>query len=119
MLENITFMTKSDFISTQAALKSFVFKLAVVYVAGLACFIFWPEKKGPDGLDHLFVACFFAYFFIGMFLFIWLQIRRQRQLGAYCPKCSRRFGPKSARLVIATGKCGACGERILDDLPVF
>jgi hypothetical protein len=116
-LGGIALMTKSDFISRQTALKSYALKLAMTHLAGLACFILWPEKKGPDGLDHLFVFCFFSYLFVGICLVAWLQIRRQRQLRACCPKCKKRFGPKSAQVVLATGKCGSCGERILDDFP--
>ncbi len=117
LLGHSAFMTKSDFISRQTALKSYVFKLALVYLAGLAGFMFWPEKKGPDGLDHIFVGCFFSYLFGGMIVFVWLQLRRRKQLGAFCPNCGKGFVKKSERLVIATGTCGGCGERILDDLP--
>jgi len=106
-------MTKDQFIVNQRALKRFGLTIGLLFIAGLALFGLWGSHL-PGGTSPLFKVSFCIYLFVGSILVVWLNFRRQKQLGACCPRCQKRFHENSARIVIATGKCGYCGERILD-----
>ena len=109
-------MTKEKFIFNQRALKHFGLTVAWTFCAGLGLFLLWGMRL-PGGTSPLFQVCLSIYFLGGGILVVWLNIRRQKQMGACCPKCRARFYRKSADIVIATGKCEHCGELILDDIP--
>ena len=66
----------------------------------------------------LFVATFITYFVVSCVgLRSWAR-RSIDQLSLDCPGCSKwLIGRKGRRseIVIATGRCGACGARVLED----
>jgi hypothetical protein len=38
-----------------------------------------------------------------------------KKVGLLCPKCSHRFERTSFEIVMATGKCGGCGQQIVKE----
>jgi hypothetical protein len=59
----------------------------------------------------LFFGAVSSWFY---FLFVY-RIKRLREAGMSCDKCNKLFEHIDQRLVIATGRCSCCGERILSD----
>jgi hypothetical protein len=114
-------MTKNEFISKQAEWKRYRFKIGCIYGAGLGLFMLWSfllsGMKDLHGTSPLFRVCGFIYFCGGVLLFLWLNVRRMKQLGAICPNCKKPlfFNAILTKNVIATGKCGRCGETIIND----
>ncbi len=92
------------------------FIFLVVYISGIiVCFL--PAAKKMN--VHPFYAfawfvLFFAYL-LGM-PFLWNRILYGKPDPQFlkCPACNKRLG-RMSQLVIATGKCGRCGARILTD----
>jgi hypothetical protein len=39
-----------------------------------------------------------------------------KKVGLLCPKCAHRFERTSFEIVMATGHCGGCGERIVSEV---
>jgi hypothetical protein len=44
-----------------------------------------------------------------------LRRRQWRKAGLVCPACGTLFQENLAAIAIATGKCGGCGQPVLDD----
>jgi len=92
------------------------FLFLVVYVSGII-FCFLPATKRMN--EHpLYALAWFVLFFtylIGM-PFLWSRIVHGKADPRFlkCPVCKKRLGRVNQR-VIATGKCGHCGARILTD----
>jgi hypothetical protein len=107
-------MSKQEFIAKQKALKYFGFTIAVLWLVGLG-FLSLLGKVLSVGKNQLYTTCSIVYILGGAALIVWLNIRRQSQLGCICPKCGKRFYKVSAENVIATGKCGRCGETIINE----
>lgn len=92
------------------------FLFLVVYVAGIIC-CFLPATKKMN--EHpVFTVAWFVLFFaylLGM-PFLWNRIWYGRPNPQFlkCPVCKRPLG-RIRQLVIATGKCGHCGNQILTE----
>ena len=112
-------MTKDEFISKQVTLKYYALKTCLVWVGGMGLFLFWPSlfkgRSDQQGTNTLFVICFFIYLFGGAVLIGCINIRKQKQIGSFCPKCRKRFYKASAKIILSTGKCGRCGEMIISE----
>jgi hypothetical protein len=109
-------MTRNEFISRQKSLTRYGYIAAFVLLAGLAIFILCSYVLFGGNLyrtNPIFQICLTVYCFGGAACVVFLNIRRQKQIGA-CPKCGKRFHRDSAQVVIDTGKCGKCGETIID-----
>lgn len=92
------------------------FVFLIVYVAGIIGF-FLPATEKMNG-DPLFIIVWFVLFFsylLGM-PFLWCRILYGKPDPQFlrCPFCKNRLG-RINKLVIATGKCGHCGNLILTD----
>ncbi len=92
------------------------FIFVIVYVAGIiGCFLPATEKMNAH---PLFVVAWFVLFFaylLGMPL-LWERILYGKPDTQFlkCPFCKKRLS-RLIHLVIATGKCGHCGNQILTD----
>lgn len=93
-----------------------MYLVAVVIVVGLGLMVriiklidSWPTPIGLSTVAFL-VFCVFG----GIPLLGWYTHRLAQKLGMDCPHCRKSIAGMSA-LVIATGKCGHCGETVLID----
>ena len=114
-------MKKEEYIVNQNILRRYGYTISLLWVAGSSFFILWSlllsGKRDLSGTSPLFKVCSLAYIFGGATIVIWLKIRRQKKLGAICPKCGKLFlaNAISARHTKNTGKCIRCGEVIIEE----
>ena len=45
----------------------------------------------------------------------WFAARQQRHFGHRCPHCKKALTGSLARIAIATGNCGCCGEKVFGE----
>jgi DNA-directed RNA polymerase subunit RPC12/RpoP len=65
---------------------------------------------------QVFYAIVFFSVLIGTIpLVMWFQKRQQKRFSVQCSSCGRPLVDISAQIVIATGNCGHCGERVLHE----
>jgi hypothetical protein len=92
--------------------------LACVFIAFLPAAIL-AERFDAIGFDlpsTLIALASFSIIGIAMYYFIYsLPRKRATQRGLVCPNCKRCFNPFTQQIVIASGRCGRCGYKILDD----
>lgn len=120
-------MSKQEFIrlDAEAARKSLRRSLVVVglgWVVGAAII-----GGGISLVKHLDQAVFFdrpellkRYWFEGLFgcllLALVVAASRVKQIfGVPCPNCDRRLVGISSRLVVMTGNCAYCGEKVFNE----
>jgi len=115
-------MTKQEFITRQkslndvpgwrAVLWAVIFLLVVIGWAWLLTYIdrheeltwLWPEV----------VIGLIAFILVSYGSAVWCLNRQQKRFGHRCPNCGKRLLGFTARLAIATGNCGHCGEGVFD-----
>ena len=72
---------------------------------------------GPAWIDAASAICFTVMLaFNALFVFRFLQ-RKQRDFGLVCPHCKKTLmnQQRGSQIVIATGNCIHCGEKIFDE----
>jgi len=114
-------MTKDEFISKESDWKRYRDKIGYLWGGGFGLFILWPflfsDKRDLHGTSPLWQVCFVIYFLGGVVMVFWLNIRRMRQLGMFCPRCKWGhyflMNPIVRRRILATGKC-RCGQEIIE-----
>lgn len=55
---------------------------------------------------------------IGIALTVWIGVRNRRLQRAYeqrCPHCGKAYAGLNGMIVLASGRCGYCGQQIIDD----
>jgi hypothetical protein len=112
-------MTKQDFISKKQAWAKSCRKYALI----LPCAFIYPAIRGfliesglSRSLDNTFSTVIAVVFVANAIFIIWYFPRSQRKFGLACPHCHKFLaGQQSSQIVIATGNCGHCGERIFDE----
>jgi DNA-directed RNA polymerase subunit RPC12/RpoP len=101
-------MSKQEFIERQQRMNSVWRAWVLLYMLGTMAFIaiFVILEAFP-----LIVVPLFAIPFL-----FWVIARNEKQIGIRCPHCGKSLWAKNSQIVIATGNCGHCGERILNDI---
>ena len=91
------------------------FSLAAIF---LVFAISWPivvhlDKPVMRGswVGWLWFSCFYLFFVCMAVVLIWLNKRNLKQHGLLCSFCSK---PLKRAIVVTTGRCGHCGERIVE-----
>jgi len=115
------FMTKDEFMANELAWKRYRDKFDYLWMAGLSIFFLWSYLASGRIDTHwtspLWQACLAIYLMGGMVIMFWLNIRRMRQLGMFCPRCKWGqyflMNPVVKRRILATGKC-RCGQQIIE-----
>ncbi|HXA44586.1 MAG TPA: hypothetical protein VNZ25_03695 [Candidatus Angelobacter sp.] len=112
-------MTKDEFISRQETMKHYGHKIALLWLTGFGAFAlcsvpFGTYIKQNEWVQSLFAICFLIYFVGGIVFISLLNRRNQKKLGIICPNCAKPLFRTSAKSIIATGKCGRCGEKIIN-----
>jgi hypothetical protein len=114
-------MTKQEFISKVATWRAHQNRnMAIALLPGILLLAVWFTFKPHD---WALVSTTHLIFWIGspflgcvvLVLAPWLAIRYTfKRHGLSCPSCGKPLGGVEA-IAIATGKCGSCGEQILND----
>jgi DNA-directed RNA polymerase subunit RPC12/RpoP len=68
-------------------------------------------------VDPVFAISFFVILGGNLLFVVWFGKRQFKRYGVACPHCGGPLAGRSGEVVVATGNCGRCGERILDDKP--
>jgi hypothetical protein len=74
------------------------------------------DQVGFDKWCVLLTAVTTGVFASAMFFSVarWPK-RRMKSLGVICPHCRKALVGLNSQVVIATGKCGFCGDKVLED----
>lgn len=115
-------MNRTELIEKLECHKSYASRALLAWfllLAGVAMFVWWVNLRAgflSEGIRPLFGFLLFlggvygaagvAGFFIG---------RHNRRLGLFCPQCRGRLLGTSAQIVVASGRCGRCGAKMLDN----
>jgi hypothetical protein len=125
-------MTKQQFISKEQAYKKIsgkgavmavlsVLGVSVIAFGGIAAVIYAQTQVRNQwvSVPLTFVAFCVLIVALGICyqLFIRFLMRRLLRFGLVCTGCGCGFFGPSAKIVLKTGKCGRCGDKVLDDLP--
>ena len=78
---------------------------------------FVAERSRETGFDALCWAivgvCFPVFAFLAFYFVARYPLRRMRSLGLLCPACQKMLVGFSSQVVVATGRCGHCGAKVL------
>ena len=91
--------------------------IAFVILIGPIGFMAWLEPRREDLPVHVWTVLnvvAFSLMVAGLSLAWIMPSRLSKRLGLCCPECKKPVLGMSS-LVIATGRCGHCGGRVLDD----
>ena len=118
-------MTKQEFISRleenkEVSGKNVGFGLLAFFANAVLCVCIagWIEKmKLPEWIEAILGILTLVLMISPLFVMGWFVSRnlQKRNLLLPCPHCGRSLaGRVTAQIVIATGNCGYCGERVLE-----
>lgn len=78
-------------------------------------FMNWLDHSAPSSPSRIALSCFPIFLLAALWVAQFFSIRRiYKRYGMKCPACGKGLGGV-APIVIATGNCGMCGQRILDE----
>lgn len=66
-------------------------------------------------IQVLYGLAFFGFLLGCIPLLAWITKRQQKQFGMICPNCGKPLVGVSSQIVVATGNCGRCGERVFTE----
>ena len=113
-------MKMEDFVVKQEKLRRYDRNISWLLVAGCVVFMIsylvFSGRGGLNKANWLIATFVLVYCFGGTCVCLWLKVRRQKQLGAVCPKCGKLFlaNQLSESYTAKTGKCRRCGEVLID-----
>lgn len=115
-------MTKQEFIARQKALVARGRKWGIAWcvlflvltLGGIAVGDYLDSDTTPACFRIGFGVAFFAFLLGTVPWLLWFFKNQQRQFGLLCPSCGKALGAMGA-IVIASGNCGHCGERVLSE----
>ena len=113
-------MTRQEFIKNRDKQRKtgIVSSLAMlVCLFAPVVFMAWLEPRRSELPEHAWTISNVAaitVMVVGILSSFIIQMRLTKRLGFNCPECKKSVFGMSA-LVIATGRCGHCGARVLDD----
>ena len=114
-------MTRGDFIKLvkadqHAQFRQVVWLMGVVAIfGGLGAWLAkrWEEELLRLDRPYLWLMCGLALLFVGAALVV---LRVGDKFLLKCPHCRKCLGGFAAQVVVASCRCGFCGERILDEI---
>ena len=98
----------------ETGLRSLVF--LVPYMGGMLLFALPIQRvQAQPAWALLWFPAFFGYLIL--FPFVWMRFLVPKECRKYlkCPSCLKPTGSTNRMVIIATGKCGHCGEIVLAD----
>ena len=113
-------MTRQEFITKrnkQRNVGAVCALVALVILFAPVGFMAWLEPRRSELPAHVWSVLNFAAIalvFVGLSLVVIIPWRLKKRAGLCCPECKKSVLEMSS-LVIATGRCGHCGGRVLDD----
>ena len=114
------FITRQEFIERrdkQRKISGIWSIVLLLLMFGPVCFMAWLEPRRHDLPAHVWTFLSYTTIFLifGVLASIYINTwRLTRRFGVCCPECKKSVMQMQA-LVIATGRCGHCGGRVLDD----
>ena len=72
-------------------------------------------KLIPENYSLVYRLLFFAFLFVIIVLTILIVRQRARRAGICCSSCQKPLSSSGIELAIATGNCGFCGQKFLED----
>jgi hypothetical protein len=116
-------MTLKEFISRKQAWQASTSKVVVtgtLILFGLIFLISWLEHHlvvlgYPLWLDKVFVCLLMLLSVCVIPLLKRFMTRQFEQFGVMCPKCGKPLVGRNSGILVATGKCGECGAKVLND----
>jgi hypothetical protein len=91
--------------------------VALVILFAPVGFMAWFEPRRDELPAHVWAVLnvvAISLMVVGLSLVCIIPLRLSKRLGLCCPECKKSVLNMSS-LVIATGRCGHCGGRVLDD----
>jgi len=113
-------MTRQEFIKNTNRYRNAVTVSALVALVCLFVpvgFMAWLDPNRSELPHHVWTILNIAAFVViaAGYAFMFVRMSRlSKPLGLCCPQCKKSVVQMSA-VVIATGKCGHCGARVLDE----
>jgi hypothetical protein len=86
---------------------------SVPFGFGQLLLIAWLDHRLGRGAVPIEGAVFLAYMAFVVLLLV-RMLRRSRAARPTCPGCGARIEGLSERLAVATGRCDACGARVVE-----
>ena len=116
-------MTKPEFISRQKAMTKssnkwtagFLVVFFGVLLANIPLAGFMDREKPASWVQIVYGFTLFGFLIGNIPLMLWFVKRQQTRFGVRCPSCGKPLVGLSAQVVVATGNCGQCGERIFNE----
>jgi len=114
-------MTKQEFIERQQAWKRHSGRRLAIWTVlwfGLMAGVIWIQtlvsaRTRANWVEPFFVLLLLAVLIGNLPVLIWYSRRQQRRFGVVCPQCGKPLATSGASIVVATGNCAYCGEKIL------
>jgi hypothetical protein len=110
-------MTRSEFIESLRQSKQRQDRLGFG-LCGLMALAFLAAIPLADKLDlnrPMPALLIFGAFGIVLVIGGWILVRLNVKASVRCPHCNKQIAGFSGQVVIASGRCGQCGEIILSD----
>jgi hypothetical protein len=115
-------MTKQDFISRHKAWKQSTGKIGAIGVVcffgilGVIAFVdSYLQHHGWSTRIDSILGLIAIVLLLGLLpLVFWFQKHQQKRFGVICPSCGKPLVGRNGNVVIATGNCGSCGEKVYD-----
>ncbi|MES2706911.1 MAG: hypothetical protein V4726_09950 [Verrucomicrobiota bacterium] len=74
-------------------------------------------KPSRPWIPVAYLIGFFAFLILNLVFVIRSLRNRTRSFGLQCPSCGILLDRRALPIVVATGNCGACGAKLLQDQP--
>jgi len=117
----VAVLTREEFDRRRAALKLVArreSRVLAVFSVGLGLphllFFRWAEQEMAREAVITTGGSFFLAYIVGVGALLWRMQRRIGSARLACPHCRAALNDMSERVASATGRCDACGGRILD-----
>ena len=113
-------MTRQQFIQSRNRYRNAAAIGALVWVVlffGPVGLMAWLEPNRGELPKHLWLVLNIGAFaiMVAALSFVWIRTSRlPKRFGLRCPECKKPVVGMSS-LVIATGRCGHCGGKVLDE----
>ena len=113
-------MTRQEFISKNKALRRTLRyaglgfgTVILALVIGFGTYL--HEAEPPDPIPTYLMTVLFAVLMSFVAAMDWMLHRLHKRYGLVCPSCGRTLTEVSAQIAVASGNCGWCGAKLLED----